>query len=126
MSLAGFVGSLWFGECCCHSPAPCIPMSGYIIDGSPDIFTNVGTDGLPVPQGRVGDLVIGDCGHTGNVISGSVDIFGDIGTDGKVIPKAYVGSLVFGYNYCGSGYAPLTGLVIEGDPRHFLDPPEEE
>ena len=54
------------------------------------------------------------------------DIFGDIGTDGKVIPKAYVGSLVFGYNECGDHHGPLTGLVIEGDSRHFLDPPEEE
>jgi hypothetical protein len=90
-------------------------MAGYIISGSPNIFSNIGTDDKVIPQARVGDLTIGECGHTGLIISGSPDIFGNIGTDDKVIPKAFVGSLVYGCNI---------GLVISGDPTHFLDPPE--
>jgi uncharacterized Zn-binding protein involved in type VI secretion len=45
-------------------------MTGTIQLGSPDVFTNI------LAQGRVGDLVVGFCGHVGTILPpGSPDTF---------------------------------------------------
>ena len=60
------IGDIWVGICCCHQPPkPCVQMSGTIISGSPNIYSS------GAKQARVGDTVIGDCGHTGTISSGS-------------------------------------------------------
>ena len=120
MSSTGTLVSQWVGTCLTvpdKGDPEFLPSAGLTINGSPNIFSNIGTDGKVIPQARLGDLTIGPCAATGMIIAGSPDVFGNIGTDGKVIPKALVGSLVFGGNI---------GLIITGDVTHFIDPPETE
>jgi len=60
------LGDIWSGQCYhpSHNPSP-IPMSGPIITSSSDVLTNqIGT-------ARLGDLVIGWCGHIGRIVSSS-------------------------------------------------------
>lgn len=93
------VTDLWIGICCCHFDLdpPCIPMGGYIFIGSPDVQSS-GLSGA-----RVGDLVVGYCGHIGFIVSGSS---GNT-TNGK--GKAVVGSTVAGCTI---------GQIITGNPSH--------
>jgi uncharacterized Zn-binding protein involved in type VI secretion len=89
------VGDAFAGICCCHVDPTCIGMTGVIVTGSP----NTQADGIPVA--RVGDLVIGACGHSGVITSGS----GNSQADG--IPIARVGDGVAG---C------LIGTIVSGSP----------
>lgn len=57
--------SICVGTCCCHPPIPCIPMTGYLLTSSSDVLCG------PSGAGRMTDLVIGYCGHTGIIITGS-------------------------------------------------------
>ncbi len=66
MSGMARLGDRWSGICCCH--AGCISMGGPIIQGSGDTRTN----GLG--QARLGDIVVGDCGHVGFIITSSQDV----------------------------------------------------
>ena len=83
------------GVCTCH-PIP-IPMTGEIITCSP----NAKSEGLGVA--RIGDTVLGLCGHTGTIVSGSTSNK----TNGKY--KAFIGSQVTG---C------LVGTIISGASTH--------
>jgi uncharacterized Zn-binding protein involved in type VI secretion len=56
---------IWSGICCCHPPIPCIGMAGPIVTFSSDV--NVNNRG----QARLGDTVIGYCGHPGVIVSAS-------------------------------------------------------
>jgi uncharacterized Zn-binding protein involved in type VI secretion len=60
-------GDIWVGICCCHANPPCIGMTGPVITFSTD--TNVNGRG----QARLGDMVIGFCGHPGIIVSASPD-----------------------------------------------------
>ena len=93
----GRIGDLWVGICCCHDDPDCINMTGQIITGSQNCKSN----GLS--QGRLGDLVIGNCGHFGTIITGSFSS----NTNG--LPKAITGSQTTG---C------LTGKIVVGSPNH--------
>jgi uncharacterized Zn-binding protein involved in type VI secretion len=53
------------GVCVCHPPAPPIPMGGVVMTGSNNVLSN----GLG--NARIGDFVIGFCGHFGVISSGS-------------------------------------------------------
>lgn len=53
------------GTCCCHSGPTCIGMTGILITGSPDVFT----EGLQ--NSRVTDIMLGGCGHVGIMVTGS-------------------------------------------------------
>jgi len=90
------IGDTWTGICKCH-PTP-IPMTGIIISGSPDTFS----EGKAIA--RVGDITIGTCGHTGVIITGSTINK----SNGKF--KAIVGSQVTGCNI---------GIVITGATSHY-------
>jgi uncharacterized Zn-binding protein involved in type VI secretion len=57
------VGDRTFGTCFCHDTP--ISVGGTIIVGSPDTFTN------NLPQARLGDTVLADCGHKGTIITAS-------------------------------------------------------
>ena len=70
------------GICTCH-PTP-IPMTGEIITCSPDAKS----EGLGVA--RIGDTVLGGCGHTGTISTGSTSNK----TNGRF--KAFIGSKVIG------------------------------
>lgn len=89
---------IWVGICCCHPPIPCIGMSGPIVTSS----VTHKTSGLGVA--RLGDMVIGACGHPGTIVSSSVVNK----TDG--LGKARVGDAVVG---C------MTGTIVTGDTTHI-------
>lgn len=57
------IGDLTVGVCICHDPT--IPMVGFIVSGSPDV--NVENR----PQSRIGDIVVGACGHVGILVTGA-------------------------------------------------------
>ena len=53
------------GICCCHPPAPCVPMSGIIVTSA--VSHNVNNLG----NARLTDIVLGGCGHAGIIITSS-------------------------------------------------------
>ena len=55
--------SMGVGICYCHTPA--IPMIGLVLTGSQNTKVN------NCPLARIGDLVLGYCGHIGVIISGA-------------------------------------------------------
>lgn len=84
--------SVGIGICSCHSPSP-IPQSGIIAQGS----ANVLAGGLGV--GKIGDIMLGGCGHTGIIVDGSPTVM----TNGLMSAKmtstfvgCFVGQVVTG------------------------------
>ena len=63
------LGDKGIGICTSHSSP--ISMTGYLITGS----TTANVNGKPAA--RVGDIVLGDCGHEGVMIEGSKSVFID-------------------------------------------------
>jgi len=88
---------MWVGVCCCHPPAPCVPMGGTIVSGSSDAVSS----GLG--NGRLTDMTIGWCGHPGMIVSASISNT----TNG--LGKAIITSQVVGCNI---------GTVVTGNPTH--------
>lgn len=84
--------SVCVGICSCHTPSP-IPMTGRLLTTSSDFLA--GASGA----GRMTDIIIGYCGHTGTIISGSSKSF----ING--LPAARVGDRFSG---C------FTGTIITG------------
>ena len=62
------VTDLGVGICCCHPPIPCIGMSGMLITGA----ATVGVENQP--DSRIGDIMLGFCGHIGVMVTGSPTI----------------------------------------------------
>ena len=90
---------IWTGTCCCHPPVPCIPMTGYILTGSANVQSS------SQAQGRLTDITIGECGHTGILVSGTSVV------KANNLQKALVISAVTGCNI---------GVVVQGDVTHCL------
>ena len=67
--LTARLGDIGVGICCCHDSPPCISMTGTIIQGSPNVLTN----GLETA--RLGDIIIGSCGHIGHIITASSSVY---------------------------------------------------
>ena len=90
------IGDLGVGICCCHPPIPCIRMVGPLIQGSPNHRTN------GIPSSRLGDMIIGYCGHSGFMISSSATarING-------------LGAVRIGDNFSGC----FTGILVQGSPN---------
>lgn len=61
------VGDRTFGTCTCHRRP--IQVGGTIITGSENVKTN------NLPQARLGDTVLADCGHKGTIITASTTVF---------------------------------------------------
>jgi uncharacterized Zn-binding protein involved in type VI secretion len=87
----------FYGICFCHTRPRAV--YGTIITGSQDTFVN----GLFAA--RLGDTVVGTCGHTGTIVSGSNNSF----VNG--LPQARLGDAVAG---C------LNGVIISGSPDTFV------
>jgi len=100
MPASARVTDLWIGICCCHPPAPCIPMMGFIVTGSPNAISS------GKGQAAVGDLTIGFLGHPGFIITGSPNAL--VNNKGK----ATLGSIITGCNI---------GMVITGNPTHMVN-----
>ena len=62
MPKASRIGDIGVGVCCCHSG--CKPMSGIIVTGASKHTT------CNSPTARVGDIVLGFCGHVGILVTG--------------------------------------------------------
>ena len=91
------ISDIWTGICCCHPPAPCIAMSGPIVQGSPTHISG----GLKV--GRLTDMVIGYCGHPGKIVTSSSKNFSN------GLGKARIGDQVTGCTI---------GKLVTGNPTH--------
>jgi len=89
------IGDIGVGICCCHSDPTCIGMVGPLITGSFNTLTN------NIPSARIGDMVIGFCGHPGFMVTSSATAF--INSRGAV----RIGDLFVG---C------FTGVIIQGSP----------
>ena len=61
-------GDIWSGICCCHNDPDCISMSGPIVSFSADVIGN------GRGAARLGDSVIGNCGHPGNIVTASPNV----------------------------------------------------
>ena len=79
------------GTCASHSPP--IPMTGYILLGSPTVTGN------SFGAARITDLVIGYCGHTGIITSGaSTVLINSLGAAkvGSTFVGAFSGTVING------------------------------
>lgn len=59
------IGDAGVGLCACHPPSPPIPMTGVIISGASSHKVENSS------VARIGDIVLGVCGHTGVLVGGS-------------------------------------------------------
>jgi len=87
------VTDLGVGICCCHNKPVCIPMTGMLVTGASTV--NVENQ----PDSRIGDIMLGFCGHIGIVITGSPTLTVEYS------PTARVGDMFAG---C------FTGVIITG------------
>ena len=88
------------GVCVCHPPTPSIPMTGAIITGSDSVQSN----GLGIA--RVGDTVLGVCGHIGLIVDGSGSVSaGGIGVarTGSTVTGWLIGTITGGSGDVSSG-----------------------
>ena len=91
------VTDMWVGVCNCHPPSPPIPMTGFVITGSGDVSAN------NLGMARIGDIVIGTCGHVGTIVTGSsVSKANNIGKarSGDLVAGCTIGTLVGGSGDC--------------------------
>ena len=58
---------IWIGICCCQPHDPCEQMVGPIVTWSTDVNVN------HIGQARLGDVVLGVCGHPGLIVTASTD-----------------------------------------------------
>lgn len=93
------IGDMGVGRCCCHSKPPCIGMSGTVATGAPNVLA-VGS-----PIARIGDIVIGGCGHVGIIVSGSPTVL-IAGSPAARTADSFVGC--------------FTGVLITGAPTVMI------
>ncbi len=98
MNAVGRLTDMFVGVCCCHCPTCCITMAGVVVTASPNVKTN------NLPVARVGDVVLGFCGHTGLICSGSPTVLTNN------IATSRIGS-------CTSGC--LIATQVTGSPNTF-------
>jgi len=100
MAFSARIGDIWTGICCCHVNPPCIPMTGFIITGSPNSKSG------GIAQARLTDMTIGACGHPGIIVTASPN------TLANSLGKARVGDQVTGCNI---------GTIVTGNPTHEVN-----
>ena len=100
MPFSSRIGDIWTGICCCHDDPTCIPMTGFIITGSPNDISGGS------PQGRLTDMTIGACGHPGIIVTSSPNALANS------LGKARVGDMVTGCNI---------GTIVTGQPTHVVN-----
>jgi len=89
------ISSVGTGTCCGHSEPTCIPMTGQIIKGAGAVFIN----GLACA--RIGDVVLGDCGHSGVMIKGSGTVYAEglaISRISDAFDGTFFGTIIAGSN----------------------------
>jgi len=117
----------WNGICCCHPPAPCVPMGGWIITGSADTIAQ------GQKQARLVDMTVGYCGHTGQIVSASSGV--DCNSRGKVrvgdqVTGCNIGNVITGlpnYQTCETSTVTITSepfiihTVAKGTPVTYTE-----
>jgi len=95
-----FITSIGVGFCIhpSHSPNIPLPMVGVVILGSPNKTSS------NLAAARVGDLVIGFCGHLGVLVMGSSDV------QSTYIQQSLIGSPFVGY---------FNGVIVHGSAPCF-------
>lgn len=78
------IGDLGVGTCCCHSDPTCIGMTGTVITGAATVTV------LGSPIARIGDIVLGGCGHVGVIVGGSGSVFA-MGSPVSRVADSFVG-----------------------------------
>jgi len=91
------IGDIGVGVCCCHPPIPCIGMAGVIVTGCPSMTI------CNMPDARIGDIVLGYCGHPGILVTGSPN------TNSCNSPRVRISDVFAG---C------FTGVIVTGCPTH--------
>jgi uncharacterized Zn-binding protein involved in type VI secretion len=87
------IGDACVGICCGHSDPPCIDMTGIIASGA----GTVSSEGALAS--RIGDIVVGGCGHVGIIVSGSSTVFiegSNAARLGDVFAGTFTGTIVTG------------------------------
>lgn len=95
MSNISRIGDVGVGICCCHPPIPCIGMSGILITAAQ---THI-SEGSNVS--RIGDIVLGSCGHTGVMVSGNSSYISEgspVTSIGDSFSGCFTGTLTTGAN----------------------------
>lgn len=95
MSSVSNIASIGCGICCCHPPIPCIGMVGMLITGA-QTQTTEGSS-----TSRVGDIVLGNCGHIGVMVSGNPIYISEgspVVSIGDAFSGCFTGTLVTGAN----------------------------
>ena len=93
-----FITSIGVGVCICHIPP--IPMVGVVVLGAP----NKSSESLAAA--RIGDIVIGTCGHIGVLVTGSSSVQSSMiqqSTIGSPFAGCFNGVIVLGASPCFSG-----------------------
>ena len=93
------IGDIGVGICCCHSKPRCIPMVGPLVQGSPNHRTN------SLPSSRLGDMIIGYCGHPGFMITSS-----------STARINGLGAVRVGDNFTGC----FIGTLVQGSPNTIV------
>lgn len=89
------ITSIGTGICCCHPPIPCIGMTGILITGAQ---THI-TEGLKTS--RIGDIVLGNCGHVGIMVTGNSIYISEespVVSIGDTFTGCFTGTLITGAN----------------------------
>lgn len=93
------ISDRWQGICICHKKS--ISVGGTIITGSPDTYAN------NLNIARLGDIVLGDCGHTGSICTCSATV------KANGLGIARIGDQVTG--------CLIDGAIITGSPDTFTE-----
>ena len=97
MPPTAIVTSIGTGLCYGHPPTVPIPMTGFVITGSPNKYIET------QPAARITDLVMGYCGHIGILVTG--------------FPTVNVNTLqqcIVGSNFTGV----FIGIIVTGAATH--------
>lgn len=89
------IGDIGVGVCCCHSSPICVSMSGPLITGLYTVRSNGS------PTSRLGDIVLGHCGHIGLMITASSNVRAG-GINSSRLTDAFTGC--------------FSGMIVTGAP----------
>lgn len=93
-------GDTCIGTCYHKDHDDPIPMTGTVVGGSADDFTNA------IPSAKTGDIALGNCGHTGIIIGSSASVVCD------TMPAAKPGTPFIG---------DFTGIIVSGSPDTTIE-----
>jgi len=85
------ISDLGVGVCCCHKS--CIGMVGVLVTGAGTVIA----EGMPTS--RIGDVMLGFCGHVGIMVTGSSTVIAEgsnVCRIGDLFVGCFIGNVVTG------------------------------